>query len=105
VVILFSILPRRGVSLALLKAVEEIASLAGVERLWLVTTNDNAGAMACYRAAGWSLSAVQTGAMREGRKIKPQNPLFNNEGIPIEDEVELRLEKSAHPNSRSYAMF
>ena len=38
---------------------------AGVQQVWLVTTNDNLAALALYQKAGWRLTAIRAGALDE----------------------------------------
>jgi len=88
VVILISLLPRQGIGRKLLKTMESVARQAGCARLWLITTNNNRNAIEFYRAVGWRQVAVHKGAVRESRKLKPQIPLYDEEGLAIEDEIE-----------------
>ncbi|MGQ0720779.1 MAG: GNAT family N-acetyltransferase [Candidatus Eiseniibacteriota bacterium] len=83
--------PRSGVGAALLRAARDLARNAGCRRLWLVTTNDNHGAIRFYEAMGMRLHAVHRGAMTRAREIKPTIPLLGHGGIPIEDEHEFEL--------------
>lgn len=61
-------------------------------RLWLITTNDNVGALVFYQKAGFRLVAVYPDAVNQARKLKPQIPLVAENGIPIRDEIELALD-------------
>jgi GNAT superfamily N-acetyltransferase len=88
VVVLISLIRRQGIGRELLKTIESVASQAGCDRLWLITTNNNRGAIAFYQAVGWRQVAIHQGVVRESRKIKPQIPLYDEEGIAIEDEIE-----------------
>ena len=66
---------------------------AGVQRAWLVTTNDNLAALAVYQKAGWRLSALRLGAVDELRRtLKPSSPQVGEHGIPLRDELELDLQ-------------
>ena len=66
-----------------------VARDAGCTRSWLITTNDNARALAFYRALGFGVTAVRPGAVDGSRKLKPSIPLVSEDGVPITDEVEL----------------
>ena len=79
---------RHGVGRALLEAVEPIARAAGCRRLWLVTTNNNRGALSFYPAVGWRQVAVHRGAVAAARRLKPELPEVDEHGTPIEDEIE-----------------
>ncbi len=72
-------------------AVQAIANDAACIRLWLVTTNDNRGAIEFYRAIGMRFVAIHRGAVSEARRLKPEIPELNEDGIPIEDEIEFEL--------------
>ena len=92
VVVLLSTRPRQGIGSKLMQAMQDVATEAGCKRLWLITTNDNLGAIAFYQAIGMNLVAVHRGAIRESRKLKPEIPLFGSSGLPIEDEIEFEME-------------
>jgi ribosomal protein S18 acetylase RimI-like enzyme len=82
---------RRGVGGALLAAAETALAADGVRRAWLVTTNDNVGALAFYQQRRWRLAELRVGAVDSARAtLKPAiSPLAEN-GIPIRDELVLR---------------
>ena len=80
--------PRQGVATALVRALRDRLADLGCTRAWLVTTNDNVAAQSLYRSLGWSLLAVHRGAVTRAREIKPEIPLFGQDGVPIEDELE-----------------
>ncbi len=83
---------RAGVGSALVDAVVQEARAARAAAIWLVTTNDNAGAISFYETRGFSLSAVRPGAVDEARRsLKPTIPLVGESGVPIRDELEYRL--------------
>ena len=91
IVSLNSLLEERGVASGLLKAVIEVAALAGYRRVWLVTTNDNTAALRFYQKLGFRLVAVHRDAVEKSRELKPEIPFVGMDGIPIRDEVELAL--------------
>ena len=79
-----------GVGTALLEAVLE--AVAECERIWLVTTNDNLDALRFYQRRGFVLSALRPGAVADSRqRLKPQIASVGDFGIPVRDELELRL--------------
>jgi ribosomal protein S18 acetylase RimI-like enzyme len=78
-----------GVGTMLLAAIEGVARGAGCARLWLITTNDNVRAQGFYRANGFDVVAVHTGAVAASRKLKPSIPLVSEAGVPIQDEIEM----------------
>jgi ribosomal protein S18 acetylase RimI-like enzyme len=92
VVTLHSLRPRRGAGSALLDAARTAAVTAGCRRLWLVTTNDNVGALGFYQRWGLDLCAFRRGAVNESRRaVKPSIPVRNEHGVPIAHELELEL--------------
>ncbi len=78
-----------GIGTALVEAVETWAREADIERLWLVTTNDNLAALKFWQKRGYELVTVHRNAIAEARRIKPQIPITGLGGIIIRDEIEL----------------
>ena len=91
IVTLDSLRPDQGIGTSLVEAVKVAASAAGCRRLWLITTNDNLHALGFYQKRGFRLVAVHPGAMDAARRLKPEIPLIGNDGIPIQDEIELEI--------------
>ena len=79
---------RQGVGRLLLDAMVAHAAARGTRRLWLITTNDNVGAVAFYTACGFRLVAVHLDGVTEARRIKPEIPSTGFGGVPIRDELE-----------------
>ncbi|MEU0152627.1 GNAT family N-acetyltransferase [Micromonospora fulviviridis] len=76
---------------ALLAAAEAVATAAGADRLWLVTTNDNFRALRFYQRRGLRIVAVDPGTVDRARAVKPSIPYLGEDDIPLHDE--LRLER------------
>jgi ribosomal protein S18 acetylase RimI-like enzyme len=91
VITLNSLRENAGIGTALLKAVEETARRNQCEKVWLITTNDNLGALGFYQKRGYVITAVFPNAVNESRQIKPSIPLIGPSGIPIRDEIALTL--------------
>jgi ribosomal protein S18 acetylase RimI-like enzyme len=91
IITLDSLRPGLGVGTALIEAVKAIAQEAGCDSLWLMTTNDNLRALGFYQKCGFMLVAVHGGAVEKARQIKPSIPLIGEGGIPIRDEIELKM--------------
>ncbi|GHJ55908.1 N-acetyltransferase [Nonomuraea sp. TT08I-71] len=83
--------PGTGAGSALLSAAEAVATAAGADRLWLVTTNDNLRALRFYQRRGLRIVAVDPGAVDRARAVKPSIPYLGEDDIPLHDE--LRLER------------
>jgi len=81
----------QGIGTAMIEAAEDAARQAGCRRLWLITTNDNTQALRFYQKRGFVLAALYRDAVAASRTIKPEIPLFGNDGIPIRDEIELEM--------------
>ena len=79
----------RGVGGALVEAVADAARAAGCARVHLCTTNDNLPALRLYQRHGFTLAALNQGAIAAMRERKPRIPAIGNAGIPIRDELEL----------------
>jgi ribosomal protein S18 acetylase RimI-like enzyme len=83
----------RGTGTALIDALVEVARVARLSRIWLVTTNDNVDALAFYQRRGFRLSGIRIGAVDEARgALKPAIPVIGEHGIALHDEIELTRE-------------
>ena len=81
----------KGIGSALFKAAKSACQSRGCERLWLITTNNNLGAIAFYQKLGMRMIAIHPDAVTEARTLKPQIPLVDENGLPIRDEIEFEL--------------
>jgi ribosomal protein S18 acetylase RimI-like enzyme len=80
----------RGIGRALFGAAHAAIDAAGIERVWLVTTNDNAPAIHLYESLGYEVVDVRRGAIDELRRtIKPSIPLLGHGDVELHDELEL----------------
>jgi ribosomal protein S18 acetylase RimI-like enzyme len=89
IVTLNSMHPSMGIGSALISALVKVAKQEMCKRIWVITTNDNTGALRFYQKKGFVLVAVYRNAIKESRQIKPEIPLIGYDGIPIRDEIEL----------------
>jgi GNAT superfamily N-acetyltransferase len=81
---------RTGVASLLVDRLLDEARRVGAERVWVVTTNDNLGALTLYQRLGFRLSALRPGAVDEARAtLKPEIPTAGEGGLPLRDELEL----------------
>jgi ribosomal protein S18 acetylase RimI-like enzyme len=80
-----------GVGTALIEAVRQLARKDGCRRLWLITTNDNTGAIRFFQKRGFYLKALYPEAINISRMLKPEIPSTGQHGIEIRDEIELEL--------------
>jgi len=93
VLTLHSEAPGIGAGTRLLETALRVAAASAAPRLWLVTTNDNVGAIRWYLRRGMRVAAVHAGAVdRDRAALKPHLPERNPEsGAPIRDLVELEV--------------
>ena len=86
-----SVHEHRGTGTALLNAATEKARNSGLERIMLITTNDNLSALRFYQKRGFDLVQIRRNALEQARNIKPEIPLIGMDGIPLKHEIELEL--------------
>jgi GNAT superfamily N-acetyltransferase len=83
--------PGQGTGTALIAALVERLEGCGVRELCVTTTNDNLRALRFYQRRGFRIACVRCGAADDARRLKPSIPKLGQHGIPITDEIELRL--------------
>ena len=82
--------PWQGIGSALIDAAVDAVRARGVDRLWLVTTNDNVDALRFYQRRGFRLVELRVGAVDRSRAtLKPSIPEVGEHGIPLRDELVL----------------
>lgn len=81
---------RIGAGTALLDGIRLLAAKRGLDRVWLVTTNENTGSLAFYQRYGFDLVELRRNVMQVAREIKPSIP-SQADGIPIRHELVLEL--------------
>lgn len=95
VVALEALTPRGGLGSTLLRALETSAARSGCDYFWTIVTNDNLDALRFFQRHGYTLQAINVGALEASRKLKPSIPALGYYGIPLRDE--LILEKILTP--------
>ena len=91
-IVLVSTVEARGAGTSLLAAVRDAAVAAGCRRVWLVTTNDNAHAIAFYQRRGWDWVGFHRDAIADARRsLKPEIPERGEGGVPIRHEIEFEI--------------
>jgi ribosomal protein S18 acetylase RimI-like enzyme len=78
-----------GAADVLVCAVRNLALARGLERLWVVVTNDAIQALWFYQRLGFRITRVESGAMDRARRLDPQIPLFGQDGIAVRDQLVL----------------
>ena len=86
-----SLVENKGTGTALLHQAISEARNAGLERVRLITTNDNLHAMRYYQKRGFDMICFYQNALDDARKIKPEIPLTGIDEIPLKHEIELEL--------------
>jgi ribosomal protein S18 acetylase RimI-like enzyme len=79
----------RGIGTELLNRIKEQGREEKWTRIWLITTNDNIGALRFYQRRGFIFCKLYRNAIEASRRIKPTIPDKGNYGIVIRDEIEL----------------
>lgn len=91
IVSLNSYIENKGIGTALIENVKEIAIKEKCNRLKLVTTNDNIRGIEFYQRRGFIFSALYKDAIEISRKLKPEIPMYADNGLPIRDEIEFEM--------------
>jgi hypothetical protein len=86
--VLIAVRRREGVGTSLLQALRSTEEASKCNRIWLITTNNNETGKAFYRAIGLRQCAIYTNAVTDSRKLKPEIPEYDEDGIAIKDEIE-----------------
>jgi len=86
-----SLKEKSGTGSALVKAVIELAKKQQINKVCLVTTNDNLNGIGFWQKRGFKFVKVYPCSMEYVRKIKPAVPLIGENGIPLRDELELEM--------------
>ena len=76
-----------GTGSQLLEHFESRMKAVGINRITLVTTNDNTDAMRFYEKNGYNKKSVRHGAVNISRALKPEIPLTGYGGMRITDEI------------------
>ena len=90
-VYLHAIKTHAGIGKKLVDCLIDLIKSKGVDRLWVITTNDNLEALKFYQKQGFTLAKVYPNAMKKVRKIKPEVPLIGKNDIPLRDMIELEM--------------
>ena len=86
-----SFIENKGIGTNLINKVKEYAKQKNCTKLKLITTNDNIRGLEFYQRRGFVFSNIYKNAIENSRKIKPQIPIFADNGLPIRDEIEFEM--------------
>jgi len=92
-----SLVEGRGVGRALLEAVQDEVVRRGLSRAWLITTNENLGAIGFYQRCGWDWVGFHRDEV--GRDLKPEIPEVGPNGIEIRHELEFEWRPEGAPDA------
>lgn len=91
IVTLNSFKENKGVATSLIESVKQIAIKNNCKRIKLITTNDNIRGIEFYQRKGFVISNIYINAIENSRKLKPEIPMFADNGLPIRDEIEFEI--------------
>ena len=91
IIALYSDIENNGIGTALIKTMKDFAVKNNFKRLFLITTNDNVRAISFYQKNEFSIATIHVDTIKNSRKLKPQIPLYADNGLPIRDELEFEF--------------
>ncbi len=91
IITLNSLIEGKGIGTGLINELKMLAKKEEVHRIIVVTTNDNKKALSFYQKRGFKIVAEYPNAVEESRKLKPEIPLYGEDGTPIKNEIELEM--------------
>lgn len=88
---LFSHKEHVGIGQKLMHLVLDECRDCGLQRLFLVTTNDNVRAFKFYQQFGMDLEEIRFNQLELSRRLKPQTPFVGDNGIPLKHELQFGI--------------
>lgn len=86
-----SIQENRGIGSKLVDAVIQEANDRKLQKIVLITTNDNINAIRFYQKRGFDMVRLFHNALDISRKMKPEIPLIGENSIPLRHEIEFEF--------------
>ena len=86
-----SLQENQGIGSKLLDAVIYEAKNRRLQKIVLITTNDNINAIRFYQKRGFDMVRLYHNALNISRKMKPEIPLIGENSIPLRHEIEFEL--------------
>ena len=86
-----SFVENKGIGTALINKVKEYSKENNCIRLKLITTNDNIRGIEFYQRRGFTFANIYINAIENSRKLKPEIPMYADNGLPIRDEIEFEM--------------
>lgn len=86
-----SLYENQGIGSKLVEAVKHEAKKREIQKIVLITTNDNINAIKFYQKRGFDMVRLFHNALDISRKLKPEIPLIGENSIPLRHEIEFEL--------------
>ena len=86
-----SLYENQGIGSKLVEAVKHEAKKREIQKIVLITTNDNINAIKFYQKRGFDMVHSFHDALDVSRKLKPEIPLIGENSIPLRHEIEFEL--------------
>ena len=86
-----SLQENQGIGSKLVQTVIHEAKDRKLQKIVLITTNDNINAIRFYQKRGFDMVHLFHNAMDVSRKLKPEIPLIGENSIPLRHEIEFEL--------------
>lgn len=84
-----SLRENQGIGSRLVEIVLREAKERNLQKVVLVTTNDNMNALRFYQKRGFDMVRLFRNSINAARKLKPEIPLIGENSIPLRHEIEL----------------
>ena len=86
-----SLQENQGIGSKLIETVIHEAKERKVQKIVLITTNDNINAIRFYQKRGFDMAHLFRNALDISRELKPEIPLIGENSIPLRHEIEFEL--------------
>lgn len=86
-----SLYQNQGIGSKLVDTVIHEAKERNLQKIVLITTNDNINAIKFYQKRGFDMARLFHNALDISRKLKPEIPLIGENSIPLRHEIEFEL--------------
>ena len=86
-----SLQENQGIGSELVETVIHEAKERNLQKIVLITTNDNINAIRFYQKRGFDMAHLFRNAMDISRKLKPEIPSIGDNSIPLRHEIEFEL--------------
>ena len=88
IISLDSLRENQGIGSALVNMAVREARERGLQKIVLITTNDNINAIRFYQERDFDMARLFRNAVDAARKLKPEIPLIGENAIPLHHEIE-----------------